>query len=88
MRGLKNKYVDRGVRLGGLRFHYRDWGQSGNPPIVVLQDLVMTRRIGMWWHRLSRMPGACSSWINGEAVRASGQWSTPSLIYTMTSGPL
>ncbi len=31
--------ADRTVRLGGLKFHYRDWGRADLPAIVVLHGL-------------------------------------------------
>src|ERR1700745_1217749 len=31
---------DRYLRLGGLRFHYREWGEPTSPPLVVLHGIL------------------------------------------------
>jgi pimeloyl-ACP methyl ester carboxylesterase len=34
--GSKSEVEDRFLSLGGLKFHYRDWGSTEAPPIVLL----------------------------------------------------
>src|SRR5207249_4376580 len=32
----ETRVQDKHVTLGGLRFHYREWGEAGAPPLVLL----------------------------------------------------
>ena len=71
------KLTDHSISLADLTFHYREAGDSGAPPLILLHALGTDAQD--WNEQRSHSPIVITSWLSTSAVmaKAPGPASTP-----------